>query len=119
MAKRVRRAAEVWQQICTGGMEAAGTGNMELALNGALTIGTLDGANIEIRDHVGAENVFIFGLTAEEVAARRPGYRPQRELEANPELKRTLDLIESGFFSPRPPDDAKPLLNRFLTDGHP
>jgi starch phosphorylase len=119
LAQRIMPAADLSQQISTAGMEASGTGNMKLALNGALTIGTLDGANIEIRDHVGAENVFIFGLTAEEVAARRPGYRPQRELEANPELKRTLDLIESGFFSPGRPDDAKAVVNRLLSDGEP
>ena len=119
LAQGIMPAADLSQQISTAGMEASGTGNMKLALNGALTIGTLDGANIEIRDHVGAENVFIFGLTAEEVAARRPGYRPQRELDANPELKRTLDLIESGFFSPGRPDDAKPVVNRLLSDGEP
>ena len=119
LAQRIMPAADLSQQISTAGMEASGTGNMKLALNGALTIGTLDGANIEIRDHVGAENVFIFGLTAEEVAARRPGYRPQRELEASPELKRTLDLIESGFFSPGRPDDAKAVVNRLLSDGEP
>jgi starch phosphorylase len=85
-----------------------------------LTIGTLDGANIEIRDHVGAENVFIFGLTAEEVAARRAaGYQPRREIEEQPELKRTLSLIESGFFSPGRPDDAKPVVDRLLSDGEP
>ena len=119
LAQRIMPAADLSQQISTAGMEASGTGNMKLALNGALTIGTLDGANIEIRDHVGAENVFIFGLTAEEVAARRPGYQPQRELDANPELKRTLDLIESGFFSPGRPDDAKPVVSRLLSDGEP
>ena len=119
LAQRIMPAADLSQQISTAGMEASGTGNMKLALNGALTIGTLDGANIEIRDHVGAENVFIFGLTAEEVAARRPGYRPRRELDANPELERTLDLIESGFFSPGRPDDAKPVVDRLLSDGEP
>ena len=119
LAQRIMPAADLSQQISTAGMEASGTGNMKLALNGALTIGTLDGANIEIRDHVGAENVFIFGLTAEEVAARRPDYQPRRELDANPELKGTLDLIESGFFSPGRPDDAKPVVNRLLSDGEP
>src|SRR6202166_4857969 len=119
LAQRIMPAADLSQQISTAGMEASGTGNMKLALNGALTIGTLDGANIEIRDHVGAENVFIFGLTAEEVAARRPGYQPRRELDTNPELKRTLDLIDSGFFSPGRPDDAKPVVNRLLSDGEP
>jgi starch phosphorylase len=120
LAQQIMPAADLSQQISTAGMEASGTGNMKLALNGALTIGTLDGANIEIRDHVGAENVFIFGLTAEEVAARRAaGYQPRRELEANPDLKGTLDLIESGFFTPGKPDDARPVINRLLGDGEP
>jgi starch phosphorylase len=119
LAQKIMPAADLSQQISTAGMEASGTGNMKLALNGALTIGTLDGANIEIRNHVGAENVFIFGLTAAEVVARRPGYQPRRELDANPELKKTLDLIESGFFSPGRPDDARPVVDRLLSDGEP
>jgi starch phosphorylase len=120
LAQKIMPAADLSQQISTAGMEASGTGNMKLALNGALTIGTLDGANIEIRDHVGAENIFIFGLTADEVAATRAaGYRPRRELEASPELKGTLDLIASGFFSPSRPDDAKPVIDRLLSDGEP
>jgi glycogen phosphorylase len=120
LAQKIMPAADLSQQISTAGMEASGTGNMKLALNGALTIGTLDGANIEIRDHVGAENVFIFGLTADEVASRRAaGYQPRRELDANPELKATLDLIDSGFFSPERPDDAKPVVSRLLCDGEP
>jgi glycogen phosphorylase len=120
LAQKIMPAADLSQQISTAGMEASGTGNMKLALNGALTIGTLDGANIEIRDHVGAENVFIFGLTAEEAAARRAAsYQPRCELEANQELRGTLDLIESGFFSPGRPDDAKPVVNRLLSEGEP
>jgi starch phosphorylase len=120
LAQMIMPAADLSQQISTAGMEASGTGNMKLALNGALTIGTLDGANIEIRDHVGAENMFIFGLTAEEVAARRTqGYRPHREVDANPELKATLELIESGFFSPDRPHDGKPVIDRLLSDGEP
>jgi glycogen phosphorylase len=119
LAQKIMPAADLSQQISTAGMEASGTGNMKLALNGALTIGTLDGANIEIRDHVGAENVFIFGLTAAEVAARRPSYQPRRELDANPELKKTLELIESGFFSPGRPDDARLVVDRLLSEGEP
>ena len=120
LAQKIMPAADLSQQISTAGMEASGTGNMKLALNGALTIGTLDGANIEIRDHVGAENMFIFGLTADEVTARRSaGYEPAREVERNPELKKTLDLIASGFFSPDRPDDARPIIDRLLSPGEP
>jgi glycogen phosphorylase len=120
LAQKIMPAADLSQQISTAGMEASGTGNMKLALNGALTIGTLDGANIEIRDHVGAENIFIFGLTADEVAARRTaGYRPRGEIEANPELQSTLELIASGFFSPGRPDDAKQIIERLLSDAEP
>ncbi len=120
LAQKIMPAADLSQQISTAGMEASGTGNMKLALNGALTIGTMDGANIEIRDHVGAENVYIFGLTAEEVADRRAaGYQPRRELDANPDLKISLDLIDSGYFSPERPDDAKPVVNRLLSEGEP
>ena len=120
LAQKIMPAADLSQQISTAGMEASGTGNMKLSLNGALTIGTLDGANIEIRDHVGEDNIFIFGLTAQEVAASKAmGYQPRVELEANPELKRTLDLIESGFFSRDRRDDAKPIIERLLGEGEP
>jgi glycogen phosphorylase len=118
LAQKIMPAADLSQQISTAGMEASGTGNMKLALNGALTIGTLDGANIEIRDHVGAENMFIFGLTADEVAARRAaGYEPAADVANNPELKDTLDLIGSGFFSPQRADDAKVVIDRLLSPG--
>ncbi len=120
LAQKIMPAADLSQQISTAGMEASGTGNMKLALNGALTIGTLDGANIEIRDHVGAENMFIFGLTADEVAGQRAaGYEPSRVLEGNPELAGTLELIASGYFSPARPDDARPVIDRLLSPGEP
>jgi starch phosphorylase len=91
-------AAELSEQISTAGKEASGTGNMKFSMNGALTIGTMDGANIEIREEVGAENFFLFGLTAEEVAqAKARGYQPQQHMTA--ELKEVIELIGSGFFS--------------------
>ena len=87
------------------GMEASGTGNMKFALNGALTIGTLDGANIEIKDHVGDENIVIFGLTADEVAEKRAnGYNPREIIEGSRELRQAIDAIASGVFSPDDPD---------------
>jgi Glucan phosphorylase len=99
-------------------MEASGTGNMKLALNGALTIGTLDGANIEIRDAVGPENIFIFGMTAEEVIARRAsGYSPSQVVANNPELKRAIDTIDSGLFTPNNLFDSKVVTDRLMSDG--
>jgi glycogen phosphorylase len=98
--QHVYPAADLSEQISTAGKEASGTGNMKFAMNGALTIGTLDGANIEIRDAVGEENFFLFGLTAEEVERRKAGgYEPRGIYESNPELRETIDLIDSGFFS--------------------
>jgi starch phosphorylase len=113
-------AADLSEQISTAGMEASGTGNMKLSLNGALTIGTLDGANIEIREQVGAENIFIFGLTAEEVAAyRRRGYSPSEVARADPELTKTLEMIDAGYFSPGNLADGKPVVDRLLSEGEP
>ncbi|MDX9723605.1 MAG: glycogen/starch/alpha-glucan phosphorylase [Myxococcota bacterium] len=96
--------ADLSEQISTAGMEASGTGNMKFAMNGALTIGTLDGANIEIREHVGHDNFFLFGLTEAEVSAtKHQGYSPMEYIQASPKLKEALDYLDSGFFSP---DDA-------------
>lgn len=104
LAERIIPAADLSEQISTAGMEASGTGNMKFALNGALTIGTLDGANIEIKDHVGDENILIFGLTADEVAERRAnGYNPREIIEGSRELSQALDAIASGVFSPDDP----------------
>jgi starch phosphorylase len=120
LAQNIMPAADLSEQISTAGMEASGTGNMKLSLNGALTIGTLDGANIEIREQVGADNIFIFGLTADEVAAyRRRGYSPSEVVAASAELKNTLDMIDAGFFTPGNVFDGKPVVDRLLSEGEP
>jgi starch phosphorylase len=114
-AQCVYPAADLSEQISTAGMEASGTGNMKFAMNGALTIGTLDGANIEIREEVGHDNFFLFGLTAAEVLElKRQGYRPREYYEADPQLKETLDQIASGFFSPGNPGLFRPLVDTLL-----
>ena len=118
LAQEIMPAADLSEQISTAGMEASGTGNMKLSLNGALTIGTLDGANIEIKDAVGDENIFIFGMTAAEAAARRAqGYSPMAVAQDFPELKRILNMLESGEFTPNCISDAKSVVDRLLTDG--
>ncbi|MET0984647.1 MAG: glycogen/starch/alpha-glucan phosphorylase [Steroidobacteraceae bacterium] len=118
LAQEIMPAADLSQQISTAGMEASGTGNMKLALNGALTIGTLDGANIEIRDAVGAENIFIFGLTAAEVLERRArGYVPGEIARNNAELRLALEVIDSGHFTPDNIFDSKMVAERVLSDG--
>jgi starch phosphorylase len=112
LAEVIIPAADVSEQISTAGMEASGTGNMKFALNGALTIGTLDGANIEILEHVGAENMFIFGLTAEQVAARRALRVDSTDLiTASPVLAEVLASVEAGVFSPDEPDRYRSLVD--------
>ena len=118
LAQKIMPAADLSEQISTAGMEASGTGNMKLALNGALTIGTLDGANIEIRDCVGAENIFIFGLTADAaVECRARGYHPREFADANAELKRALELIESGYFSAGHALESLRIVERLRSEG--
>jgi starch phosphorylase len=108
-------AADLSEQISTAGKEASGTGNMKFSMNGALTIGTLDGANVEIREEVGVENFFLFGLTAEEVYnVKAGGYQPRDIYESNSELKAVIDLIASGHFSPADPELFKPLVDSLL-----
>jgi len=120
LAERIIPAADLSEQISTAGTEASGTGNMKFALNGALTIGTLDGANVEILEEVGRENIFIFGLTAEEVALRREeGYRPRELLQAQPELRRILELIQGDAFSPGQPGLFASLVHGLLDGGDP
>jgi starch phosphorylase len=114
-AQHIYPAADLSEQISTAGKEASGTGNMKFAMNGALTIGTLDGANVEIRDAVGPENFFLFGLTAGEVARRKDeGYRPRDEYESNAELREALDVIGSGLFSGGDRDLFQPLVQSLL-----
>jgi starch phosphorylase len=116
LAETIIPAADLSEQISTAGMEASGTGNMKLALNGALTIGTLDGANIEIREHVGTDNIFIFGMTAAEVAERQQAqFRGAQAIEASPRLAAVLDSLSAGKFSPDDPHRFAPIVQS-LTD---
>jgi starch phosphorylase len=113
--QRIYPAADLSEQISTAGKEASGTGNMKFSLNGALTIGTLDGANVEMREAVGPENFFLFGLTAEEVAdLKARGYRPRGYYESNTELREALDLIASGHFSNGDRGLFRPLVESLL-----
>ena len=118
VAEVIMPGADLSEQISTAGTEASGTGNMKLALNGALTIGTDDGANIEIRQNVGDDNIFIFGKLAHEVAAiRAAGYQPMRIYEGDPALKAVLDSIAGGMFSPDEPARYRPLIDSLLWGG--
>jgi starch phosphorylase len=113
--QRVYPAADLSEQISTAGKEASGTGNMKFAMNGALTIGTLDGANIELRDEVGAENFFLFGMSAQEVVTLKAhGYRPADYYAANQSLREVIDLIRSGTFSRGDTELFKPLVDNLM-----
>ncbi|MDP2155252.1 MAG: glycogen/starch/alpha-glucan phosphorylase, partial [Sulfuricella sp.] len=117
-ASEIIPAADLSEQISTAGTEASGTGNMKLALNGALTIGTLDGANIEIRDEVGADNIFIFGLNTDEVTEMTSkGYNPWDYYHGNEELRQVLDMIGSGYFSPDEPERFRTIIDALTTGG--
>ena len=116
LAERIFPAAELSEQISTAGKEASGTGNMKFAMNGALTIGTLDGANVEIREEVGPENFFLFGLTVEQVSAlRSAGYDPSERYRSEPRLRGVLDALAGGTFSPDEPGLFRPIVDSLLT----
>jgi starch phosphorylase len=111
-AQLVYPAADLSEQISTAGKEASGTGNMKFMMNGALTIGTLDGANVEIREEAGADNFFLFGLTEADVARmQRQGYRPGDYVERDPDLRAALDLIADGRFSRGDREMFRPLVD--------
>lgn len=113
--QRIYPAADLSEQISLAGKEASGTGNMKFAMNGAITIGTMDGANIELRDEIGADNFFPFGLSASEVyALKASGYRPLSVYEADPELRAVIDLVRQGFFSKGDPSVFQPLFDGLL-----
>jgi glycogen phosphorylase len=119
LAELIIPAADLSEQISTAGMEASGTGNMKLALNGAITIGTLDGANVEIRERVGGDNVFIFGLTAEQVEEKRRARLSGREVvHVSPLLAQVIDDLESGMFSPDEPGRFRELVDGLLDHDH-
>jgi starch phosphorylase len=117
LAEKIIPAADLSEQISLAGTEASGTGNMKLQLNGALTIGTLDGANVEIMEEVGTDNIFIFGLNAQEVERRRSSYNPWDIYNNDEEIRRAIDLIEHDFFSLLEPGVFKPVTQALLYQG--
>lgn len=119
LAEKIIPASELSEQISMAGMEASGTGNMKFALNGALTIGTMDGANIEIREEVGEENIFIFGLLADEVVSLKAnGYKPRDFYEKNESLKKVIDMISSDFFNKNEPGIFKPIIDKLMHEDY-
>lgn len=118
LAEKVIPATELSEQISLAGMEASGTGNMKFMANGAITIGTLDGANVEMCEEVGEDNIFIFGMKTHEVEElRNKGYNPYECYERDPELKRVIDMIQDGFFSPEDPGLFRPITDSLLRGG--
>jgi starch phosphorylase len=118
LSEKIIPASDLSEQISTAGLEASGTGNMKFQLNGALTIGTMDGANIEIREEVGDDNIFIFGMEADEVLdLKRKGYEPFEYYQSNPHLKRVLDMIQFNFFNKNEPGIFKPIFDALVHQG--
>ena len=119
LAEKIIPAADLSEQISTAGFEASGTGNMKLALNGAITIGTMDGANIEIREEVGDDNIVIFGLLADEVVElKKNGYNPKEYYNNNPELKRVVDMIEGNYFNKSEPGVFQPIVDGLMENDY-
>jgi starch phosphorylase len=119
LAEKIIPAANLSEQISTAGMEASGTGNMKFAMNGALTIGTMDGANVEILEEVGRGNIYIFGLTADEIEARRKQYDPLSYYHDSADIRRVLDALRGNRFSPDEPGLFQPIVNSLLQQGDP